>query len=139
MKERFGALMVLMNGPRYFLMDEITASEATASGKTIGVDGMELTERASIDLGLFRPPAPSQIGSLDNAKRSEDAGADILIAQRPRGRRSCLGQRAARQTCSRRRGGREPAGLGGWRPGPRRGFIARRAGRGDRHGLLGDA
>ena len=53
MKERFGALMVLMNGPRYFLMDEITASGATASGKTIGVDGMELTERASIDLGLF--------------------------------------------------------------------------------------
>jgi hypothetical protein len=52
-KQRFGALMVLMNGPRYFIMDEITASGASASGKTIDVDGMELTERASIDLGLF--------------------------------------------------------------------------------------
>ena len=53
MKQRFGALMVLMNGPRYFIMDEITASGASTSGKTIDVDGMELTERASIDLGLF--------------------------------------------------------------------------------------
>jgi hypothetical protein len=32
MKERFGALMVLMNGPRYFIMDEISASGASASG-----------------------------------------------------------------------------------------------------------
>ena len=53
MKQRFGALMVLMNGPRFFIMDEITASGASASGKTIDVDGMGLTERASIDLGLF--------------------------------------------------------------------------------------
>ena len=37
-KQRFGALMVLMNGPRYFIMDEITASGATATGKTIDVD-----------------------------------------------------------------------------------------------------
>ena len=44
-KQRFGALMVLMNGPRYFIMDEIAASGASASGKTIDVDGMELTER----------------------------------------------------------------------------------------------
>jgi hypothetical protein len=53
MKERFGALMVLMNGPRYFIMDEISASGASTSGKTIDVDGMALTMRASIDLGLF--------------------------------------------------------------------------------------
>jgi len=53
MKERFGALMVLMNGPRCFIMDEISASGASKSGKTIDIDGMELTERASIDLGLF--------------------------------------------------------------------------------------
>ena len=43
MKERFSALMVLMNGPRYFIMDEISASGASASGKTIDIDGMELT------------------------------------------------------------------------------------------------
>ena len=52
-KERFGALMVLMNGPRYFIMDEISASGESKSGKTIDIDGMDLTERASIDLGLF--------------------------------------------------------------------------------------
>jgi hypothetical protein len=57
MKQRFGALMVLMNGPRFFIMDEITASGASASGKTIDVDGMELTARASIDPRPVRPPA----------------------------------------------------------------------------------
>jgi hypothetical protein len=33
MKERFSALMVLMNGPRYFIMDEIGASGASASAR----------------------------------------------------------------------------------------------------------
>lgn len=53
MKKRFGAVTVLMNGPRFFLMDEITASGATKSGKTIEVAGLKLTERATIDIGLL--------------------------------------------------------------------------------------
>jgi hypothetical protein len=53
MKQRFGAVTVLMNGPRYFLMDEITASGATKSGRTIEVGGLKLTERATIDIGLL--------------------------------------------------------------------------------------
>lgn len=53
LKPRFGAMMVLMNGPRYFLMDSITASGSTAGGKQIEIDGLGLTERASIDLGLL--------------------------------------------------------------------------------------
>ena len=31
--------MVLMNGPRYFIMDEITASGVSKSGKTIDIAG----------------------------------------------------------------------------------------------------
>jgi len=53
MKQRFDALTVLLNGPRYFIMDSITASGATKAGETIEAGGLKLTERATIDLGLF--------------------------------------------------------------------------------------
>jgi len=53
MKKPFGAITVLLNGPRYFLMDSITAKGATKAGKKIEAGGLALTERAPIDLGLF--------------------------------------------------------------------------------------
>ena len=91
-KQRFGALMVLMNGPRYFIMDEITASGASASGKTIDVDGMELTERASIDLGLFDLlHRPYRETTIDRARS---------IASRPEARcSSSKDQTAAAMSC----------------------------------------
>ena len=89
MKERFSALMVLMNGPRYFIMDEIGASGASASGKTIDVDGMELTERASIDLGLFdllhRPYRETTI-DRDTIYRFK-AGSPVFLLEAPGGSR----------------------------------------------------
>jgi hypothetical protein len=53
MKQRFDALTVLLNGPRHFLMDSITAAGATKAGKTIEAGGLQFTERASIDVGLM--------------------------------------------------------------------------------------
>jgi hypothetical protein len=53
MKQRFGAITVLLNGPRHFLMDQITASGATKAGETIEAGGLKLTERATIDVGLL--------------------------------------------------------------------------------------
>jgi hypothetical protein len=53
MKKCFGAITVLLNGPRYFLMDWITAEGATKAGEKIEAGGLALTERASIDVGLF--------------------------------------------------------------------------------------
>jgi hypothetical protein len=53
MKQRFDALTVLLNGPRYFIMDKIAASGATKAGKTIEAGGLKLTERATIDVGLL--------------------------------------------------------------------------------------
>jgi len=53
MKQRFGAVTVLLNGPRYFLMDSITASGSTKAGEKIEAGGLELTERATIDVGLL--------------------------------------------------------------------------------------
>jgi len=53
MKQRFGAVTVLLNGPRYFLMDSITASGSTKAGEKIEAGELELTERATIDVGLL--------------------------------------------------------------------------------------
>ena len=53
MKKRFDALAVLLNGPRYFLMDTISGSGATAAGATIEAGGLKLAERATLDLGLL--------------------------------------------------------------------------------------
>jgi hypothetical protein len=53
MKQRFDALTVLLNGPRFFIMDSIAASGATKAGETIEAGGLKLTERATIDLGLL--------------------------------------------------------------------------------------
>jgi hypothetical protein len=52
LKKRFGAVKVLLNGPRYFLMDEIAATGATAAGETIDVNGLAMTQRATIHLSL---------------------------------------------------------------------------------------
>jgi hypothetical protein len=53
MKQRFDALTVLRNGPRYFIMDSIAASDATKAGETIEAGGLKFTERATIDVGLL--------------------------------------------------------------------------------------
>jgi hypothetical protein len=66
MKQRFDALTVLLNGPRHFLMDSITAQGATRTGAKIEAGGLELAERATIDLGLLdllqRPYREQTIG-----------------------------------------------------------------------------
>ncbi len=53
MKLRFGTDSVLLNGPRFFIMDSIEAGGDTKAGETIDVGGLELTERATVDLGLL--------------------------------------------------------------------------------------
>ena len=53
MKKQFDAVKVLLNGPRHFVMDKIIAAGSTATGKTVDAGGLELTQRASIDLDIF--------------------------------------------------------------------------------------
>jgi hypothetical protein len=52
MKKRFGAFKVVLNGPRHFVMDAIAAAGDTAAGKTIDAEGLALTARATINVGL---------------------------------------------------------------------------------------
>ena len=53
MSKRFGALKVVLNGPRHFVMDAIAAEGDTAAGKTVEAAGLSLTARATIDVGLL--------------------------------------------------------------------------------------
>jgi hypothetical protein len=52
MKKRFGAFKVVLNGPRHFVMDAIAAAGDTAAGKTIDAEGLGLTARATINVGI---------------------------------------------------------------------------------------
>jgi hypothetical protein len=52
LKKRFSALKVVLNGPRHFVMDSIAAAGDTAAGKTIDVEGLGLTARATINVTL---------------------------------------------------------------------------------------
>jgi hypothetical protein len=53
MRKRFGALQVVLNGPRHFVMDAIAAEGDTAAGKTVEAAGLSLTAWATIDVGLL--------------------------------------------------------------------------------------
>ena len=50
---QFDALKVALNGPRYWVLDGILASGATAKGETVTVGGLGFTARAVLDLSLF--------------------------------------------------------------------------------------
>jgi hypothetical protein len=52
MRKRFGAIEVVLNGPRHFVMDTIMATGDTASGVAIDAGGLQLTARATIELRL---------------------------------------------------------------------------------------
>jgi hypothetical protein len=52
MKKRFGALKVVLNGPRHFVMVVILAAGDTAAGQTVDAGGLELTARATINVTL---------------------------------------------------------------------------------------
>jgi hypothetical protein len=68
-------------------MDEITASGATKSGKTIEVAGLKLTERATIDIGLLdllRRPYREETISRDTLYMFK-AGRPVFMLKAPDG------------------------------------------------------
>jgi hypothetical protein len=82
MKQRFGAVTVLLNGPRFFLMDSITASGPTKTGEQIEAGGLSLAERATIDVGL--------LDLLHRPYREQTINRDtVSIVSRPDCRSSC--------------------------------------------------
>jgi hypothetical protein len=49
---RYGAFIVKLNGPRYWMMDSIKADAATKSGRVVEFNGLQLRERATITVNL---------------------------------------------------------------------------------------
>jgi hypothetical protein len=92
MKKRFGAIKVLLNGPRHFVMDTIAAGGNTAAGEKIEAGGLELTERASIDLDLFGLRSePYRERTIERDTRYVfDAGKPVFVLVGPDGARYAM-------------------------------------------------
>jgi hypothetical protein len=92
MKKRFGAIRVMLNGPRRFVMDKIVAAGGTAAGETIEAGGLKLTERASIDLSIFGlRTEPYQERTIDRDTRYVfEAGKPVFLLVSPDGARYAM-------------------------------------------------
>ena len=92
MKKRFGAIKVLLNGPRHFVMDKIEAGGGTAEGETIEAGGLKLTERASIDLDLFGMRSqPYRERTIDRDTRYVfEADKPVFLLVSPDGKRYAM-------------------------------------------------
>jgi hypothetical protein len=92
MKKRFGALKVVLNGPRHFVMDAIAAERDTADGKTVEAAGLSLTARATIDVGLFDLRAkPYRERTIARETRYVfKAGKPVFLLVRPDGARYAM-------------------------------------------------
>lgn len=53
LRKQFGALTVILNGPRHFIMDRIIPKGATARGEVITLNGITFESRAEVSLSLF--------------------------------------------------------------------------------------
>jgi hypothetical protein len=92
MKKRFGAITVVLNGPRHFVMDAIAAAGDTAAGKTIDVEGLALTARATINVGLAGLRAkPYRERTIDRETRYVfRANQPVFLLVRPDGVRYAM-------------------------------------------------
>ncbi|HWB52170.1 MAG TPA: hypothetical protein VG651_23885 [Stellaceae bacterium] len=92
LKQRFGAVKVMLNGPRYFLMDTIVGEGATAAGETIDVGGLAMTQRATINLSLTElGQKPYHEHVINRQTRYVfDAGKPVFVLVAPDGSRYAM-------------------------------------------------
>jgi hypothetical protein len=93
MEKRFGALDVLLNGPRHFVMDAIMAEGDTAAGKTIDAGGLALTARATfrLDLVSLLRPKPYRERTIERETRYVfRANKPVFLLVRPDGVRYAM-------------------------------------------------
>jgi len=92
LKKRFGALKVVLNGPRHFVMDAIGAAGDTAAGKSIDADGLALTARATLNVSLLGlRPKPYSERTVDRETRYVfRANQPVFLLVRPDGARYAM-------------------------------------------------
>ena len=66
----YGASFVLLNGPRYWTMDEIQAAGTTVNNVKESFGGIEMNLRATVDIGLFKQLLGSKQYSPNEVKRT---------------------------------------------------------------------
>ena len=87
MKKQFGAPIVVLNGPRHFLMDAVAAEGGTAGDATIDAGGLALTARATIThrlTGLRTKPYRERTIERDTRFLFK-AGQPVFLLVRPDG------------------------------------------------------
>jgi hypothetical protein len=89
---QFDALKVVLNGPRYWVLDGIVASGATAEGETVTVGGLGFTARAVLELSLFDlRTKPYQERAVNRSTQwIYAAGKPMFLLQGPDGARYAM-------------------------------------------------
>jgi hypothetical protein len=92
MRKRLRAIMVVLNGPRHFVMDAIGAEGDTATGATVDAGGLALTARATIKLRLAdMRTKPYRERTVDRQTRYVFmAGRPVFLLVRPDGARYAM-------------------------------------------------
>jgi len=70
MAEEYGAEKVLLNGPRYWLINEMDGGGATADGKVANFGEIEMTQRATIESSVFSGAIGSKSYSEKTVQRT---------------------------------------------------------------------
>ena len=86
-KQQFNALYVLLNGPRYWLMDQIIGRGDTQNGESVVIGGLGFTKRAEVVLTLAdMRTIPYQIRDIErDTEYIFDAGKPIYELISPDG------------------------------------------------------
>lgn len=84
---QFDTLAVVMNGPRHFIMDGITASGDTKTGEIITVGGIVFAKRAEVSLSLHQAMGPSYTEQTIDRETTYrfDAGKPVFQLTAPDG------------------------------------------------------
>jgi len=83
----FDTLAVVMNGPRHFIMDGITATGSTKTGEVITVGGIVMAKRAEVSLSLHQAMGPSYTEQTIDRETTYrfDAGKPVFQLTAPNG------------------------------------------------------
>lgn len=83
----FDTLAVVMNGPRHFIMDGITASGDTKTGEIISVGGIVFAKRAEVSLSVHQAMGPSYTEQTIDRETTYrfDAGKPVFQLTAPDG------------------------------------------------------
>jgi len=70
LEQSLGAERVLINGPRYWVMDELRGGGATTTGETREFGGIAMTQRSQIEFGLLEPTVGDELYTPNTVQRT---------------------------------------------------------------------